>query len=51
MNEFKTLVKQMREAQKKYFKTKEKFWLQRAKNLEKQVDTQLTENETPNLFN
>ncbi len=35
---FCTLVEQMRDAQKNYFKTRSKGWLVRAKELEKQVD-------------
>ena len=44
---FKELVKQMREAQRQYFATRERDWLREAKRLEKQVDEALS---TGNLF-
>ena len=41
--EFFAIVKQMRIAQMRYFKTKDKADLSASKNLEKQVDTLLVE--------
>ena len=39
--EFKQLVKEMRDAQKNYFKTRTNLTLTKAKQLEKQVDDEL----------
>ena len=38
MNEFMQLVREMRNAQKEYFKTRDKNVLQRSKELERKVD-------------
>ncbi len=38
---FKELVKQMREAQRQYFATRDREWLREAKRLEKEVDKAL----------
>lgn len=40
---FKTLVKEMRHTQKLYFKTRDKWALERSKELERQVDKMLAE--------
>lgn len=48
---FKERVKEMREAQKNYFKSRDSFWLARAKSLEKEVDTELQKPSNPTLFN
>ena len=40
---FKTLVKEMRYTQKLYFKTRDKWALERSKELERQVDKMLAE--------
>lgn len=40
---FKALVAQMREAQRRWFKTRDRKWLERSLELEKQVDEALTE--------
>ena len=37
-NEFIKLVAQMREAQRNYFKTRDRSWLGKSKALERQVD-------------
>lgn len=37
--EFADIVQKMREAQKRYFKTHSREWLEKSKTLEKQVDT------------
>lgn len=37
-NEFVKLVAQMREAQRNYFKTRDRSWLAKSKALERQVD-------------
>jgi len=50
------LVRRMREAQSKYFKTDKaqaqlkQYWLDEARRLEKQVDAMLEEMQTPSLF-
>lgn len=41
--QFKQLVKEMREAQKQYFKTRDYAVLDKSKKLEKQVDAELEE--------
>ena len=38
MNDFEKLVKEMRDTQKKYFKTRDYLVLAKSKQLEKQVD-------------
>ena len=43
MNEFIELVRQMREAQKEYFHTRDRQVLQRSKALEKRVDALIAE--------
>lgn len=43
MNEFIELVRQMREAQKEYFRTRDRQVLQRSKALEKRVDALIAE--------
>lgn len=52
MNEFIELVRQMREAQKEYFRTRDKQVLQRSKALEKRVDAFIAEydNKPKGLF-
>ena len=51
MNEFIELVRQMREAQKEYFRTRDRQVLQRSKALEKRVDALIAEyNEPKSLF-
>lgn len=52
MNEFIELVRQMREAQKEYFRTRDRQVLQRSKVLEKRVDVLLAEydNKPKGLF-
>lgn len=47
---FRQLVKQMRDAQKEYFKTRSKESLMNSKTLEKQVDTELSTDNNPTLF-
>ncbi len=47
---FKKLVFKMREAQKNYFATRERKYLQQAKALEKKVDETLKNGFTPKLF-
>jgi hypothetical protein len=54
-NQFRDLVRRMREAQREYFRTRSHFVLQRSKELEKQVDAELKtdlrpEPEQPTLF-
>lgn len=53
MNEFIELVREMRNAQKEYFKTRDKNVLQRSKELERKVDSFLTQqviNQQTKLF-
>lgn len=52
MNEFIELVRQMREAQKEYFRTRDRQVLQRSKALEKRVDALIAEydNKPKGLF-
>ena len=53
MNEFIELVRQMREAQKEYFRTRDKNVLQRSKELERKVDTYISQrviNQQTSLF-
>lgn len=47
---FKVLVKRMREAQKEYFRTRSKYALRTSKDLERQVDLALQEDQEPKLF-
>lgn len=47
--DFRELVRRMREAQKNYFRTRHKGYLDYSRSLEKQVDAELT-NDTPKLF-
>ena len=49
MNDFEKLVENMREAQKLYFKTRDKYWLRKSKELEKAVDDYLKEKHQPKL--
>ena len=51
-NEFVKLVAQMREAQRNYFKTRDRSWLGKSKALERQVDNQIaaTNNPQQDLF-
>lgn len=46
-NQFRDLVRRMREAQREYFKTRSHFVLQRSKELERQVDAELKADERP----
>ena len=46
-NQFRDLVRRMREAQREYFKTRSHFVLQRSKELERQVDAELRADEHP----
>ena len=53
MNEFIELVREMRNAQKEYFKTRDKNVLQRSKELERKVDSFLAQqviNQQTTLF-
>lgn len=53
MKEFVELVREMRNAQKEYFKTRDKNVLQRSKELERKVDSflaQLVINQQTSLF-
>lgn len=52
MKDFITTVKAMREAQKEYFRTRDRQVLQRSKALEKRVDTLIAEydNKPKGLF-
>jgi hypothetical protein len=53
MNEFIELVREMRNAQKEYFKTRDKNVLQRSKELERKVDSFLAQqviNQQTKLF-
>ncbi len=47
--DFRDLVRKMREAQKNYFRTRHKGYLDYSRKLEKQVDAELGDNQ-PNLF-
>jgi hypothetical protein len=54
-NQFRELVRDMRAAQREYFRTRSHFALQRSKELERQVDAELkaderTKPEIPTLF-
>ena len=46
-NQFRDLVRRMREAQREYFKTRSHFVLQRSKELEKAVDAELKTDDRP----
>lgn len=48
-DDFRELVRRMREAQKNYFRTRAKSYLDYSRTLEKQVDEEL-QNDTPKLF-
>lgn len=52
MEEFITLVEEMRSAQKEYFRTRSATSLNRSKQLEREVDTKIKElsNKQTNLF-
>lgn len=53
MNEFIELVREMRDAQKEYFRTRDKNVLQRSKELERKVDTYISQrviNQQTSLF-
>ena len=43
-------VMRMRNAQKQYFTTKQPDWLRRAKTLEKEVDSMISDRVNPSLF-
>ena len=43
-------VMRMRNAQKQYFTTKQPDWLRRAKALEKEVDSMISDRVNPSLF-
>lgn len=47
---FRDLVRRMRDAQKEYFKTRDKDVLRKSKDLERQVDLALQEDQEPKLF-
>ena len=47
MEDLVKLVKEMREAQKEYFRTRDKSMLQRSKELEKAVDKYISEYNQP----
>lgn len=47
---FKDLVRRMREAQKEYFRTRDKDVLRKSKDLERQVDLELQTDNNPSLF-
>ena len=46
-NEFVKLVAQMREAQRNYFKTRDRSWLAKSKALERQFDNQIAAMNSP----
>ena len=48
-DDFRELVRRMREAQKNYFRTRAKSYLDYSRIIEKQVDEELT-NDTPKRF-
>lgn len=52
MDEFVKTVREMRNAQKEYFKTRDKEVLAKSKELERKVDRMLSSmfSDTPNLF-
>lgn len=47
--DFRDLVRKMREAQKNYFRTRHKGYLDYSRSLEKKVDAELADDQ-PNLF-
>ena len=47
---FRDLVRRMRDAQKEYFKTRDKDVLRKSKDLERQVDLELQSDNNPSLF-
>lgn len=49
MNEFETLVFNMRAAQRNYFKTRSKYWLTNSKVLESEVDKHLDKINNPEI--
>lgn len=48
--EFLKTVKDMRDAQKEYFKTRSFSALEKSRHLEKRVDQMIKDNENPGLF-
>lgn len=46
LTEFEKQVKEMRQAQKEFFRTKKSEWLEHSKDLEKKVDQYLTDKES-----
>ena len=48
--EFVALVREMRQAQKEYFKTRDRDVLNRSKSLERQVDKAIEAMNAPGLF-
>jgi hypothetical protein len=48
--DFRDLVARMRQAQKEYFRTRDRESLSRSKELEKLVDTELANDVEPSLF-
>jgi hypothetical protein len=48
--DFRDLVAKMRQAQKDYFRTRDREVLSRSKELEKLVDTELANDVEPSLF-
>ena len=48
-DDFRELVRRMREAQKNYFRTRAKSYLDYSRSFEKMVDEEL-KNDTPKLF-
>jgi hypothetical protein len=49
MNEFEQLVNKMRIAQKNYFKTRDKYWLKKSKEIESQVDKHIADITNPEI--
>ena len=49
-NEFRRLVRQMREAQTAYFKTRDASHLRAAKDYERRVDAELADVKQPGFF-
>ena len=50
MNDFMALVKEMRQAQKSYFQTRNRDWLDKSKELERQVDKAIREQGQQRMF-
>lgn len=49
MNDFEVLVETMRTAQRNYFNTRDKYWLEESKKYEKLVDQHINNKRNPKI--